>query len=1073
MEDRIRDSGALIGRERELEQLDAALSDAIDGRGALVVVTGEAGIGKTTLARAFAEHAATRGASSAWGTCWDGGGAPVYWPWVQIARAIVRGEDGAVLRGGLGANAPWIAGLLPELGGVLGAAAAPSDLNADQARFRLFDALAGLLASAAARGPLVVVFDDLQWSDASSVHALEFVGRALPDLPVLVIAAYRPSEAHARGELAAALGGLARVARRLPLEGLDRDGVGRLAIARAHGRQDGEPSEISGRLVAAVHHASAGNPFFVDELLQLLASQGRLYDTSAAEPLPLPLPGGVRDTILRRLSPLAEDCLQMLRAAAVIGAEFSFSTVARMVRRTPNEVLERLDSAQRAGLLVTGHEDPGRFVFVHTLVRDTLLSGIGAVQRGNLHLQAAEALEQVYADDLDPHLSQIANHFVQAASAGGAQRAVEYASRAADRAIGQFAYEEAALLYARSIEIAATLPADPQLAWRLHHGHGEALMRAGDIPGSRRALRAAAEHARGLDDPAHLAQSALAGTLPGLSPGAVDPELVAVLEEALERMDQCASSDAGRRMRDDDLRCRLRIQLAVGLYWSSQRERRDRLVDEGLAIAREIFTAPSAQASPAQRALVDRTLAFALAQGFLAVWGPDTVERGLPISVEALELCEGTGDSELAMQVRLWRVSLLLELDDPVRCDAEIEAFGSIARRLGQPRTIVFDALYRSMRAHMRGEFDEAERHTAESVRLGRAAPGSVAPILADAQAFFQLRTRGRHLDFEPLLRGHADRLPAMRRWRCLLALLLAELGREEEARNELEQFAASDFEDLPADGGWLVTVALLGELSALLGDVPRACRLYALLAPYEGRNVVAAAAAYLGPVARYLGLLAMTTGDAERALGHLETARSAAERIGARPTAVLSALDTAEVLTRRGAPDDAQRAMSLVERATGQADLLEMDGARTRAADLRARLARHGAHPPAEPQEHPLARLSRERDVWMLDHAGRSLCLQDAKGLHHLATLLARPGTSIEAAVLAHGGAEPAAGRAQGALQERSRVNVTRSLRAVVRKIAEHDPELGRMLQATIRTGASCAYEPDPDHALHWEVRT
>lgn len=1069
MEDRIRDAGALVGRSGELDQLDAALSEAIDGRGSLVVVTGEPGIGKTALARAFVERAAARGASCAWGSCWDGGGAPAYWPWVQIARSLVRGEDGATLRRGLGASAPWIAGLLPELADILGAPAAPSDLNADQARFRLFDALTGLLATAAAGRPLIVVFDDLHWSDASSVHALEFVVRALPDLPVLAIAAYRPSEAHARGELATALGGLARVAKRLALEGLRRDDVERLAIERARGRAAGEP-QIAPQIVTAVHDASAGNPFFVDELLRLLASQGRLYDASAAQALPLP--GGVRDTILRRLAPLDEHCLQMLRAAAVAGGEFGLATIARMVQRSPDEILERLDGAQRAGL-VTGHGDGARFSFVHTLVRDTLLSEIGAIERGRLHLQAAEALEQLYGDDLDPHLSEIADHFVQAVSAGGAQRAVDYAARAAAGAIAQFAYQEAAHLYARAIEIAAALPADPERAWELHHGHGEALIRAGDIAGSRLALRAALQQARRLEDPRHLAQSALAGTPPGLSPGVVEPELVAVLQEAIERMDRCAATSAARAMQDDILRCRARIQLAVGLYWSAQRERRERLVDEGLAIARAIFTGAAAQASPAQRALADRTLAFALAQGFLATWGPDTVQRGLPISVEALELCERTGDSELGMQVRLWRVSLLLELDDPVRADAEIEAFGTIARRLGQPRTIVFDSLYRALRAHMRGLFDEAERHTADAVRQARAAPGSVAPIVADAQTFYQLRTQGRHLDLEPFLRAHADRLPAMRRWRCLLALLLAEIGREEEARKELEQLAVDDFEDLPADGGWLVTIALLGELSALLDDVPRARRLYTLLAPYEGRNVVAAGAAYLGPVARYLGLLAMTTGDAERALGYLESARSAADRLGARPTAVLAVLDAAEVLARRGAAGDARRAMSLVEPACVEADLLRMDSAGARAADLRTRLEPLAARAPAEPRELSLARLSRERDVWILDYAGRSVCLQDAKGLRHLATLLANPGTPVPAVVLAEGpGADPVASGAKGVTQERSRVNVTRSLRATVRKIAEHEPELGRLLQVTIRTGASCTYEPDPDSALHWELR-
>ncbi|MDX6719729.1 MAG: eukaryotic-like serine/threonine-protein kinase, partial [Solirubrobacteraceae bacterium] len=1082
----------------------------------LVVVTGEPGIGKTALARVFADRAAARGASSAWGTCWDGGGAPALWPWVQIVRTLARHEDAVTLREGLGDAGPWIAGLLPELAGTLGPPAKPSDLNADQARFRLYDALASLLATVAGRRPLVVVLDDLHWADTSSVLALEFLGRTLPDLPILALAAYRHSEAHARQDLAAALGGIARAATRLPLEGLGRDDVRRLAIARAHGLGPGTPAAIAPELVAAVHHASAGNPFFVDELLQLLASQGRLHDDHLA-PDPLPLPHGVRETIRRRLAPLDEPSMRTLRAAAVIGGRFRLGTLARVVGDSPAAILEHLEAPLRDGLVTAGG---GRrhFSFVHSLVRDTLISAIGATERARLHLRTAEALEQLYADDVEPHLAEIAHHFLQGASAGGAQRAVEFAARAAQRAIGQFAYDEAARLYGRAIEVAAALPADELRAWELHHGLGEALMRSGDVEGSHRALRNAVEHARNLDDPTALGQTALARALPGFSAGLVEPELVAIVEEALARLDASRADDPARRAVDDALRCRLRVQLALALYWSPQPERREQLVAEALVLARAIFSGEPAQHSLAQRALADRTLAFALAQGFLAAWGPETVERGLPISVEALELCERTNDVELAMQIRLWRISLLLELDDPVRADAEIEAYGAAARRLGQPRTLVYDPLHRAMRAHMRGEFAAAERFTAEAAGVADDVRRSMAPMIADAQTFLLRRSQGRHHDLEPLVRGNADRRPAMRRWRCALALLLAEIGRVDEAQKELDQLAEGDFESLPRDASWLLSVSLLAELCTLLGDRPRARCLYGLLAPYEGRNVVAMGAAYYGPVARFLGLLAMTIGEDERALGHLETARSAAQRMGALPTVVLTALDAAEMLVRRDAPGDAERATALVQSVTQEAERLRMRGALARMADLRERLTKVGEReaPLAAPRA-VVARLSRQHDVWLLDYDGRSVCLQDAKGLRYLAKLLGNPGTPIAAVALAAaGGASPldleaqrarvaelreeiaearafndperaaragaqlealagelaAAGEHEGAPGERARVNVTRAIRAALRRIAAHEPELGHRLQRTIRTGSHCLYRPDPDPPLQWEIR-
>jgi tetratricopeptide (TPR) repeat protein len=417
----------------------------------------------------------------------------------------------------------------------------------------------------------------------------------------------------------------------------------------------------------------------------------------------------------------------------------------------------------------------------------------------------------------------------------------------------------------------------------------------------------------------------------------------------------------------------------------------------------------------------------------------------------------------------------------------------------------------------MRGDFAEAERFTAEAVAVADGVRGSMAPMIVDAQTFLLRRSQGRHHDLEPFVRSIADRRPAMLRWRCVLALLLAEVGRVDEARNELDQLAERDFASLQRNASWLLAVSVLAELCTLLGDRSRARCLYELLVPYEGRNVIAIGAAYYGPVARFLGLLAMTIGEDERALGHLETARSAAERMGARPTAVVTALDAAEVLARRGAPGDAERASALVSSVEEEVERLRMDGAIARLADLRERLAHAGEHEVALGEPRPIvARLRREDDLWLLVYDGRSVRLQDAKGLRHLAALLARPGTPIAAVTLAAAGragapdaeaqrervaelrdelsearafndperaarasaqlealaAELAAGELEDVPRERARLNVTRAIRAAVRRIAEHEPELGHRLQRTIRTGTSCAYRPETDPPLHWDIR-
>lgn len=1108
--------GGLVGRARELAQLQRSLDGALAGRGALVLLTGEPGIGKTTLAREFVDRATRRGAAWAWGSCWEGGGAPAFWPWVQVCRTLVGRADGDELRAALGPGAAQMAGLLPELAGAPGVPERPWEPDSEQARFRLFDALATLLATISRRRALVVVLDDLHGADTGSLLALEFVARLLPEWPLLAIASYRHAEAHARPELAAALSGLARVGTRLPLHGLGCKDVAQLAASRARGLRAAEASPIPPALVAAVHERSGGNPFFVDELIQLLAAQGRLHDPAAALGR-LPLPSGVREVIRRRLEPLEAAAREVIEAAAVLGGEFSLHLLAAMLDRSPEAVLAALEDPLRADVIRATRE-AGRYEFAHALVRDTLLEGLGAAHRARLHRCAAEALERGWRDEPEPRLAEIAHHYLQAASDGAAERAVDYAARAAGRAAEQFAYEEAARLFERAIAVAASLPPSEQRSWELAQGLGEARMRAGDVDGARTALRAAAAHARRLDDPGPLAQTALAWSLGAISPGLVEGELVALLKEALRRADAAELDDVLARAVLDGLRCRLRVQLALALYWSPHRDEREWLVDEALALARAIYSGEAARASREHRMLADRTLAFALAHGFMAVWGPDTVPRGLPIFVEALELCERTGDAELAMQLRLWRIGLLLELDDRARAEEEIEAFGAAARRLRQPRMLVHEPLHRAMRAHMDGQPGEAERLAAEVGAGAREATGSIAPVAADALRVLVLRAQGRTAEVEQLARRGADRLPAMRHWRCALALALAELGRADEARRELDQLAAADFADLPRDGLWLVAIAQLAELCALLDDAGRARRLYELLAPYEGRHVVAMGAGYHGPVARYLGLLAATVGEAERALGHLETARSAAERMGARPAAALAALDAAVVLARRGSSGDAERARSLVQRAADDAARMGMEAAITRADELLARLEEPdaGLRASLAPRR---AALRHEQDMWLLDYDGRSTCLHDARGLHHLAALLASPGERIPAleldgvragerrrraasdeereralelgdelaAAQAHNDIERVArvrrelevladrlARADVATSgagERARVNVSRAIKAAVTRIGEHEPELAHALRLTVRTGGSCSYQPDPGSPLRWEV--
>jgi predicted ATPase len=256
-----------VGREAELAVLAAELDAAVGGRGGVVLLAGEPGIGKTRLAEELAAQATARGALVLWGRCWEGEGAPAFWPWVQVIRGYVQASDPTALRHDMGAGAADIAQVVPAVGACLPDLPTPPPIEPAAARFRLFDSLAGFLRAAAARRPLLLVLDDLHWADAPSLALLRFVSRELEDAGPLVLGSYRHAEVDRGHPLLATLADLTRGQRRrrLLLGGLDQRDVASF-VALVAG------VEPSPELAAAVHRQTDGNPFFVTEVVRLLAS---------------------------------------------------------------------------------------------------------------------------------------------------------------------------------------------------------------------------------------------------------------------------------------------------------------------------------------------------------------------------------------------------------------------------------------------------------------------------------------------------------------------------------------------------------------------------------------------------------------------------------------------------------------------------------------------------------------------------------------------------------------------------------------------------------------------------------
>jgi DNA-binding SARP family transcriptional activator len=879
-----------VGRAHELAELHGALDDALGGRGRLVLLTGEPGIGKSRLAEELTGRAAARGACVLVGRCWEAGGAPAYWPWVQSLRAYVREAEPAALREQLGTGAADIAQLLPELRALLPDLPEPGALDSEGARFRLFDAVTSFLRSAARARPLVIVFDDLHAADEPSLLMLQFAVREIDESRILILGAHRDVDPILRAPLLPAVAELVREphARQISLGGLDESQVASyIEMSTGTEPAHGLPHEI--------HAQTAGNPLFVGEVVHLLAAEGSV---AASDP-EVRIPVGVRAVIGQRVARLPEGCREILYSAAVLGREFGLDPLARLAGLSHDELLDGLDEALAERVIDEVPGVSGRLRFGHALIRDTLYDELTPTRRMRLHRAAAGALEEAYASNLEPHLAELAHHYLAAADAGVADRAIEYARRAGERAGAQLAYEEAARLYG----MALTLIDDDVESCELLLALGEVRARAGDTPASKEAYRVAAELARELGLPDALARAALGyGGRLLWDVSRDDPYLIPLLEAALDAVGED----------DSALRVRLLARFAAGP------------LRDGRAAGRRI--ALSEQAVEMARRLGDPgALTYALDGYIPANENPDNTADLLVMADEQFRLAVQAGDKERTVEAHEHRIGRLMELGRMSEARLELAAMISLADELRQPAQQWIAGVCAARVALLEGRFAEAERLIDETLRLGERAQSWNATVAYGLQLYVLRREQGRVGEVEELIRRSAEEHPTYPVWRCVLVQVSAALGAEAETRETLAALAADDFAALPFAEMWTVSVSLLAEAASAVGDHASAPVLYELLLPYEDRVAVTYPEISLGPVARYLGLLATVNGHWDEAEAHFVDAVGMSERIGARPWLAHARRDYAQMLLTRDAPGDSDKAEALGSHALATYEALGM----------------------------------------------------------------------------------------------------------------------------------------------------
>jgi class 3 adenylate cyclase/tetratricopeptide (TPR) repeat protein len=448
------DRTPFVAREEELTELRARIERAQRGQGFTVMIAGEAGVGKTRLATEAAQEARRRGFLTFFGHCYEMEGALPYAPFVEILQATAEIVPRDVFREILGDSAAELARLFPELREMYPDIPPPVEIPPEQERRYTFNSIVRYMRRAAATNPLLLVLDDLHWADESTLRLLEQLALNLSEIPVVIIGTYRDVELAAGRPLTRTVEQLLRqrLMGGLSLKRLSEGDV-RAMLHRLSG------TEPPANAVSVIFNETEGNAFFVEEVFRHLTEEGKLFDPSgewqsALRVSEIDVPETVRLVIGRRLERLGEETRRTLVTAAIIGRVFDLDLLGAASEIEEDLLLTAVDEAERARLISSSPHGRGvRYQFVHELVRQTLLADVLLPHRQRLHLKVAEAVERVHDTDLDKHVSDLAQHLYQAGATADAKKTVRYLLGAGDRARTAAAYEEALRSYESALSL--------------------------------------------------------------------------------------------------------------------------------------------------------------------------------------------------------------------------------------------------------------------------------------------------------------------------------------------------------------------------------------------------------------------------------------------------------------------------------------------------------------------------------------------------------------------------------------------------------------------------------------------
>jgi DNA-binding SARP family transcriptional activator/tetratricopeptide (TPR) repeat protein len=835
------------GRQDQVASLMEAWKEASSGARRVVLVSGEAGIGKTRLAAEFARTVHESGAIVLFGRCDEDIGMP-FQPFVEALEQVALSGPGA---GSFGRHGGELVRLIPDLGRTVPSLEPPTRADPGTERYLLFDAVVGCLQALSSDAPVLLVLDDLHWAEKPTLLLLRHLVRASDPMRLLVVGTYRDTDLDRTHPLSDVLADLRRElgVSRLALLGLDIGGV-RDMLARGTDRV--EPP--SGELGQLLWSETNGNPFFVQEILrsllesrQVVARRGlRRRDDEISE---LGIPEGVREVVGRRLSRLSENANAVLSLSSVIGAVIDFDLVVELSGLSEEAVLDVLDEAAAASLL--RETSAGTHEFTHAIVRSTLYEELSTARRSRRHRQVAEALERRGMKDA----AALAYHFQRAGKTD--VRAVDYSVAAGQEALDRLAFDQAVAFFTQAVEAADDVESPPRRRCELLIGLGTAQRLAG-IPASRETLLAAARLAQHLGENELLARAALANNRGFASTaGSMDDERVAVLEAALD----------GAGPDDSMTRARLLSLLAVELTWRDPTLRRLALADEAVAMARRLGD--------------DVCLLDVWTNAHLALSIPARVPGLVEELPELLALTQRVGDAQqliLAYGLASVHCVEMGELDEAERL---LEGISQLAADLNNPFFRWVESNHRCCRLTMFGSGDEIEQAAVAAFQVGQESGQPDLYTWFAPQLFAARWSQGRLGEIVDLTRQTTADTPGLQAWRAALAVMYARVGDVAKAVDIVDELAADPASAFPQNLVWLVGHSLLAEAVAAVGTPEQAAREYELLAIFNGR-VPCLANVARPAVALSLATLAAKTGEHERAEEHFADALEQHARLGA-----------------------------------------------------------------------------------------------------------------------------------------------------------------------------------------------